>query len=281
MSAAEAPSLPAPGRLGVLGWPVFHSRSPAMHNAALRALRLDHAYAYQHLPAPPPLLREIVRALGPAGLAGAKVTIPHKHAALALADTASATARAIGAANTLTFLPGGGIEAENTDAPGLLQAIGRDPAGTSVQVLGAGGSARAAAYALRNAGASVRVWNRTPERARRLAADLKVEAVDRPRGATILVNTTTVGMDERTSEADALRSLGLDSDALGSYEQVVDLVYSSAPTPLLTAARSRGLATVDGLEVLVAQGALSFRRWTGRVAPLQVMREAAEGGRHG
>jgi shikimate dehydrogenase len=101
--------------------------------------------------------------------------------------------------------------------------------------------------------------------------------VARPRQATVLVNTTTVGMDESTSAANTLRSFGLDSDALVSYEQVVDFVYASKPTALVTEARRRGVATVDGLQILVTQGARSFLQWTGRVAPLQVMRAAAEG----
>ena len=159
-------------RLGVLGWPVAHSRSPAMHNAALRAVGLT-GWRYQRLPVAPELFAETVRALPGAGFAGANVTIPHKEAALALADEATAAARAIGAANTLTFAPGGAIAADNTDAPGLLAALG-DLRPRSALILGAGGSARAVAYALAQAGAAVAVWNRTPERARALAADLGV-----------------------------------------------------------------------------------------------------------
>ena len=265
-----------PGRLGVIGWPVFYSRSPAMQNAALAALGLS-GFTYQHVPAPPGLFPEILRALPAAGFVGANVTVPHKHLAPALADSVSASAAAIGAANTLSFGADGAIAADNTDAPGMIAAIGRDLAGTSAMVLGAGGAARAAAWALREAGATVSVWSRTPERARALAEDLEVEVLARPRPATILVNTTTVGMDEGTSVQAALRSFALDSDDLGSYEQVVDFVYSAASTALLTEARRLGLATVDGLAILVAQGALSLQQWTGRVAPLEVMRRAAEG----
>ena len=105
-------------RLGVIGWPVAHSRSPAMHNAALRAVGLGD-WHYQRLPVPPELLLETVRALPGVGFAGANVTIPHKEAALALADEATPAARAIGAANSLTFAPGGAVAADNTDAPGL------------------------------------------------------------------------------------------------------------------------------------------------------------------
>src|SRR5215218_1956173 len=146
-----------------------------MHNAALRAVGLTD-WRYQRLPVAPELFAEIVRALPGAGFAGANVTIPHKEAALLLADEATPAARAIGAANTLTFAPGGAVAADNTDAPGLLAALG-DLRPRSALILGAGGSARAAAYALAQAGAAVAVWNRTPERARALAADLGVQAV--------------------------------------------------------------------------------------------------------
>ena len=124
-------------RLGVAGWPVAHSRSPAMHNAALEAVGLD-GWRYQHLPLPPELFAETVRALPAVGFAGINVTIPHKEAALALADEATATARAIGAANTLTFAPDGTVRADNTDAPGLMAALGDERPRTAV-VLGAGG----------------------------------------------------------------------------------------------------------------------------------------------
>ena len=119
-----------------------------------------------------------MRALPAAGFRGVNVTIPHKEAALAIADHASEAARAIGAANTLTF-EDGAIHADNTDAPGLLAALGEDPAGRTALVLGAGGAGRAAAWALRGAGARVTVWNRTPERAEALAADLGVRATRR------------------------------------------------------------------------------------------------------
>jgi shikimate dehydrogenase len=269
-----------PGRLGVIGWPVFHSRSPAMQNAALEALGLD-GFTYQHLPAPPELFPEIFAALGAAGFVGVNVTVPHKHVALAMSDSVTEAARAIGAANSFSFNADGSIHADNTDAPGMIDAIGRDLRGASAMILGAGGTARAAAWALREAGAEVFVWNRTPERAAKLAKDLDVQMVKRPRRATILVNTTTVGMDGCLSVEIMLRSFALDSDALARYEQVVDFVYSSAATPLVTEARRRGVATVDGLEILVTQGAHSFAQWTGRVAPLDVMRAAAEGDRDG
>jgi shikimate dehydrogenase len=270
-------------RLGVLGWPVAHSRSPAMHNAALAALGMDD-WHYQRLPVPPSLFAQTTLALGAAGFHGANVTIPHKHAALELATEASPSAREIGAANTLTFADGE-VHAENTDAPGLIAALGtilERPAGVRALVLGAGGSARAAVWALREAGASeVSVWNRTSERARALADDLGVRAVTRAEPADVLVNCTSVGLEsggvERSAtEAEALNQLGLTFDQVGEYSNVVDLVYRTrAPTELLAAAREHGARTVDGLEVLVAQGALSFQLWTGVEPPREVMLAAA------
>jgi shikimate dehydrogenase len=264
-----------PGRLGVLGWPVAHSRSPAMHEAAFAALGLT-GWTYQRLPVPDHLFAETVRALGAAGFAGANVTIPHKEAALAVADEASELARTIGAANTLTFA-GGRIEADNTDAPGLIAALegsdplsevdsrGPTPPPRRALVLGAGGSARAAVVALRGAGAEVAVWNRTADRARRLAADLRVTAVEAPVAADLLVNCTAVGLeDPDASPVDAIE-----------WATVVDLVYGDRETALVGAARAAGARVVDGLEVLVQQGALSFARWTGRRPPLEAMRAAA------
>lgn len=270
-------------RLGVLGWPVAHSRSPAMHNAALAALGMT-GWRYQPLPLPAELFAQTTRALGQAGFVGANVTIPHKHAALELADEASATARAIGAANTLTFTADGTISADNTDAPGLISALERSPAGMRALVLGAGGSARAVVWALREAGASdVSVWNRTHERAESLANELGVRAVREPQPADLLVNCTSVGLErvgelERSATDDqALNQLGLTFDQLGEYSYVIDLVYRSGSTPLLAAARMHGARTLDGLAILVAQGALSFELWTGRQPPLEVMRRAARG----
>jgi len=258
---------------GVLGWPVRHSRSPAMHEAGYRALGLDD-WRYQLLPVPPELFEETVRALGGAGFVGANVTIPHKEAALALADQATDAARAIGAANTLTFLPDGRVHADNTDAPGLLDALPFDPAGRSAVVLGAGGSARAVVWALVQAGAGVLVWNRTAERAERLCAEIGGEPVQAPPAAAdLLVNTTSVGLRNE----DPFKALPLTVDGICGYPCIVDLVYGSRPTALTSAARDAGATVVDGLEILVRQGARSFERWTGRPAPLDVLRAAARG----
>jgi shikimate dehydrogenase len=262
-------------RLGVCGWPVGHSRSPAMHNAALAALGLGD-WHYQKLPLPPELFAETVRALPGQGFVGVNVTIPHKEAALALADTATDTARAVGAANTLTFAAGGAVEADNTDVGGLLDAIApvREVAGSRALVLGAGGSARAAVFALLSAGAAdVQVWNRTPERAKTLCADLGGRAVIEPEAADLIVQCTSVGLKD---DGDPFKRLPLDADTFGAGICVVDLVYRDDSTALLAAARSRGADVVDGLEVLVGQGARALERWTGRPAPRDVMRGAVQ-----
>jgi shikimate dehydrogenase len=260
-------------RLGVLGWPVAHSRSPAMHNAALQALGMRD-WRYQLLPVAPELFAETVPALGQAGFVGANVTIPHKHAALALADSASAAAREIGAANTLSFARDGSLAADNTDAPGLLAALGFSPRAMSALVLGAGGAARAAVWALREAGAQpLAVWNRTAERAAALADELAVEAVSAPRPADLLVNCTSVGLQAQSAQ-DQLAQLGLTSADVARYPHVADLAYGPEPTALIAAARAHRVRAVGGLEILLRQGALSFELWTGIAAPLDVMRGA-------
>jgi shikimate dehydrogenase len=260
-------------RLGVLGWPVDHSRSPAMQNAALAATGLDGEYAYELVPVTPEAFAETVGGLASAGFAGVNVTIPHKEAALAISTEASDDARAIGAANTLTFGDAGAIRADNTDAPGTLDALG-EPLPRSALVLGAGGSARAVVHALRAAGADVAVWNRSPERARLLAADLGVRAVDAPEPAEVLVNCTSVGLRDPSA---TFKDLPVSADDLRTYACVVDLVYREGGSGLLLEAERRGCRVVDGLEILVRQGARSFQIWTGRSAPLDVMRRAARG----
>jgi shikimate dehydrogenase len=259
--------------LGVAGWPVAHSRSPAIQNAALAAAGLS-GWRYVRLPLPPERFAETVRALPAAGFRGINVTIPHKEAALALADEATPTAAAVGAANTLTFEPSGAILADNTDVAGLLEALPADPAGMTALVLGAGGAARAAVYALRSAGAAdVMVWNRTPERARRLVADLGGRAVEAPESAPLVVNCTSVGMRETDSP---FKSLPIEADTFGVGSYVADMVYRPGGTRLLAEAKRRGAAVVTGLEILVAQGAASFERWTGMTASREAMRATVD-----
>jgi shikimate dehydrogenase len=249
---------------GVLGYPVGHSRSPDMMNAAFAELGLD--WRYVKLPVPPDLFGEIVPALAGSGFLGANVTIPHKVAAHDLAGELTDAAAAIGAVNTLSF-EGGRIAGDNTDAGGLIDALDTELTGASVLVLGAGGTARAAVWALREAGAEVAIWNRTPERAAQLAEEFGVRHANSIEPARVLVNVTSVGMHGEDLPAQ------LELDDM-EPELVADVVYGGEPTALCRWGEQRGARVVDGLEMLLRQGARSFERWTGRPAPLQAMRRA-------
>lgn len=262
----------------MIGHPVAHSRSPAMQNAALADLGLAGEWSYEAIDVAPEELAERIAAMAREGFAGANVTVPHKQAALALADEASERARQIGAANTLSFT-GARLSAENTDATGVLASLPASPAGQRALVLGAGGAARAVVWALAREGAAVEVWNRTAARARAIADEFGVAAIEPPEGGelpaaefTLIVNTTTVGM-----AGGGLADLRIGADAFAPRQTVVDVVYGEGETPLLAAAREGGATVVDGLEVLVRQGAESLRIWTGREASLEVMRAAARG----
>jgi shikimate dehydrogenase len=261
-------------RLAVLGQPISHSRSPAMHQAALSELGMAGEWSYEAIELSPDRFEERLRAMPSEGFVGANVTVPHKGAALAVADSLSETAREIGAANTLTFAENG-IEAENTDAAGFLAALPRPPGGSRALVLGAGGAGRAVVWALLREGAEVEVWNRTELRSRHLCEELGGRPVANPSPSSyeLIVNTTAVGLEGE----DPFKELPLTSVAFGSGQTVVDLVYGREPTALLLAADAAGATVVAGLEVLVQQGALSFRIWTGREPPLEAMRAAARG----
>lgn len=268
-------------RLAVVGQPISHSRSPAMHTAALAELGLKEEWSYEAIEVSPEELEVRLRRMPGEGFVGANVTVPHKAAALRIADEATPAAREIGAANTLSF-EDSRIAAENTDAPGFLAALPDLPRGKRALVLGAGGSARAVVWALVGAGAAVWIWNRTPGRAKRLAADLGARALERDaadwelgtRDFELIVNATSVGMGSR-GRPGAFKSLPLDADALGERHQLVDLAYGPVETELARLARARGVSVVDGLEVLVRQGAASLRIWTGLDPPIETMRRAA------
>lgn len=273
-------------RLAVLGRPVSHSLSPAMFRAAFEARGIAETWSYEAIELAPEELEGGVRKLIAAGFVGANVTIPHKEAVLALADQSSDAAREIGAANTLSFERGRPprVHAENTDAPGLLAALPDDPAGAAALVLGAGGAAKAAVWALREAGAEVTVWNRTAARAQEVASALGVSALgpgDSPRLAEVdlLVNATAIGLGEPsvgTPGLAAFKAEGIAVDQISDRQVVVDLVYGSTETELVRAASERGAKAIDGREVLVHQGAISFEIWTGLEAPLATMRRAVQ-----
>ncbi len=252
-------------RAGILGWPVEHSKSPRLHRFWLARHGIDGAYV--HLPAPPEAFADTVRRLAAEGWRGANVTIPHKEAALALADEATDRARAIGAANTLVF-DGGRIRADNTDAFGFaenLEAAGGFPAERPALVLGAGGAARAVIQALIDAGVpEIRLTNRTRDRAEALADafgprvrvvdwDTRNDAVS---GAGLIVNTTSLGMSGQPP-------LEIDLSGVAPGAVVTDIVYAPLVTPLLAAAEAAGLRTVDGLGMLLHQARPGFAAWFG------------------
>lgn len=258
--------------LAVIGHPVSHSRSPAMQNAALRDLGLDSEFSYEAIDIAPEEFDARVRELGQSGYAGVNVTVPHKEAALVLADQAGSAASQIGAANTLVF-EGQSIRAENTDAPGLIDALGAIPTGTPALVLGAGGAARAVLWALLQEGLSVSVWNRTSARAASMVASLGGEVTEDPGGNSfgLIVNASAAGL----GGGDAVADLPLGAESFNSDQVVVDMVYGTEPSNLLSVADQAGARTIDGLEILVRQGARSLEIWTGRKPSLEVMRKAA------
>jgi len=260
----------------VIGSPVRHSLSPAMHNAAFRELGLNWVYlAFEVAPGSVDVAFDGIRALGIGGLS---VTIPHKAAALAAVDDATAAASAIGAVNTVVRRDDGSLLGDNTDGAGFLASLaeeGFDPNGRACAVLGAGGAARAVVHALAGAGAAeVTVVNRTASRAES-AAEL-AGAVGRVGAAAdvgrvdLVVNATPIGL----AGADP-GGLPIDPRLLGPGRLVVDLVPNPAVTLLMREALDRGARVAGGLGMLVHQGALAFELWTGRPAPVKVMRAAA------
>ena len=263
----------------VIGDPVEHSRSPRIHNAASAALGLDRVYVALRVEAAE--LAHAIRGLAALDFEGASVTVPHKTAALALCDELGPEADDAGAVNTLSFGAGGRLRGDLTDGLGLLAALPEVPA--RAIVLGAGGSARAAASALLRAGTRrLTVVARRLEAADRLAdvltalvPEAQVDAATAVPGGRggLLVHCTPVG------GISALKALPMPADVVERMDAVADFAYRAdgSPTPLGAAALAAGLPLVDGLELLVQQGALSFRRWTGLEPPLDVMRRAARG----
>ncbi len=258
----------------VIGHPVRHSRSPAIHNAAFAALRLD--WAFVAFDVAPGAGGDAVKAMRTLGLAGLSVTMPHKGQAFAAVDRCSPEAEALGAVNCVVAR-GAELVGENTDGAGLVDSLrldrGVDVSGMEVVVLGAGGAARAIVLALAGAGAArIGVANRSPARADRAAALAgpigRVVAPEAASQATLVVNATPVGMGRGGA-------LALDPRWLAPGQVVVDIVVDPLDTPLLQAARRRGATTVDGLGMLVHQAAHAFRHWTGEDPPVEVMAAAA------
>ncbi len=253
---------------GVMGWPVAHSRSPAIHNHWIRQHGLNGSYVL--LPVQPDRLGDAVRGLRALGFAGCNITIPHKVAAMALMDRIDPLAARIGAINTIVVEADGTLAGYNNDAYGFIQSLldaqpdWRADAGP-VTVLGAGGAARAILVALAERGAKeIRLCNRSLDKAQALAAefgapiralpwDQRDDALD---GCALLVNSTSLGMKGQDP-------LTLSLDRLPRHALVCDAIYIPLETPLLAAARQRGNATVNGLGMLLNQARPAFQRWFG------------------
>lgn len=277
------------GVCGIFGYPVAHSFSPAMHNAAFSALGLD--FVYVPFLVEPDHLPVAVEAVKTLGLAGVNVTIPHKQAVLTFLDEITEAAALIGAVNTIVN-QSGHLLGDNTDGKGFLHALeektGFTPAGKTVLILGAGGAARAVAVQLALAGVKkVFVANRSRERAELLAALLvektmaAAEVVSWPGGkenqrlvevlrdTELVVQTTPLGMYPNEGLA-----LPLPDSVFKPGQVVCDLVYNPAETLFLKHARDVGATAINGLGMLLYQGVLAFELWTGVAAPVQVMRKA-------
>lgn len=246
---------------GVVGDPISHSLSPAIHNAWIKEHNLDATYEALHVPAGE--LAAGLQTLTERKAVGLNITLPHKEAAIELAESTSEIARRIGAANTLVRLKTGGWLAENTDAPGFTEALVSENieiAGLNVCLLGAGGAARAAALALTDLSADLIICNRTVSRAKTLVDDLNITAgvcgLDQAEiemgKADVVINTLSLGHSGRTLDLPA-----------GDQRIFYDISYGKAARDMLAQAETAGWKTLDGLGMLVAQAAFSFELWFG------------------
>jgi shikimate dehydrogenase len=285
--------------VALLGDPVAHSLSPRMHNAAFAAAELNWRYVAFRVSSEE--LAAALRAVAALGMVGCNVTIPHKEAALGAVDDPDPVASHVGAVNTVR-VAAGRLQGFNTDAPGLLDALIHDGGaaldGRTAVVIGAGGGARAAGFALAGRAARVTILNRTVSRARGLAqritaaqpqcavnaADLSMSSIAAALdGADVLIHATSATMAPLSGVegSAAMGGGGGRAEWLAAVEKqlrpgitVLDMVYTPARTDLLAAAERAGATAVSGLALLVHQGARSFELWTGRPAPVDVMRRA-------
>jgi len=273
-------------RFGVIGYPIKHSMSAFMHNAVFREFGLP--YSYEKFEVAPEKLGEFVNGEG-AKLEGFNATIPHKVALLAYMNEIDDLARLIGAVNTVKVLKGaeGKIRKKgfNTDAIGCINALGEkgvNVAGKKILLLGAGGAARGIAFQLALSGADLRIYNRTQEHAialiddvkKKLNYDIKLVGVDdnslreAVEDSDILINSTSVGMSPKVDE------MPIPADYLHSRLTVMDIVYNPVKTKLLSTAEEKGCRTIDGVGMLVHQGAEALRIWLGIEPPIETMRKA-------
>lgn len=274
-------------RLGIFGWPVKHSKSPQMHTAAARAVGIE--LSYELFGVPPEDLSEAVREQHRAGIDGYNLTVPHKQAIMAELDEVRPSARMIGAVNTVVRT-GERYVGHNTDAPGLVRSLeeaGVRLHGANVLILGAGGASRAAAVGLAEAQASkVVVLARRVEQAEALASSLRnglpcpieaapmTEATSYFEQASLVVQATSATLASNPGAQAFAEALPISSLPRGAA--VVDMVYDPLETTVLARARAHGAQVVDGLGMLLHQGAIAFEMWTGVRAPVEVMRAALQ-----
>lgn len=265
-----------PKRVGVIGWPIEHSLSPPMHNAAFKALGMDAEWSYDKNAIPPDILRKSIKEFMIHGYIGLNVTIPFKQEVIKF-TRADDVAKRVGAANTL-ILPRN--TSTNTDVAGLiddLKSYDLVPADMKVVILGAGGAARAALYGLVQEGATVAVVNRTPASAFAMIRDMELEASVKTHeealawGADLIINATPVGMHPHPENSPWQENLPMPDNAV-----IYDMIYRPSKTRLMQTAEDQGLRTIGGLGMLVRQGAKSFEIWTERDAPIDVMFEALQ-----
>ncbi len=249
---------------GVIGWPVTHTLSPALHNYWLAQYGIDGTYIPLSVTADH--LAEVIRALPVMGLAGVSLTLPHKELVLPMLNSIDATATAIGAVNTVIVTPEGKLHGTNTDAYGFLANIRPHLTATNkAVVLGAGGAAKAVVYALAQAGfAEIVLLNRSLNKAQAIAASFPAAKAanwdyrdDALQNADLLVNATSLGMTGKDP-------LDIDIEALPTAALVTDIVYAPLTTELLARAQKRGNPTVDGLGMLLHQAVPSFEAWFGQ-----------------
>jgi shikimate dehydrogenase len=264
-------------RVGIIGWPLEHSLSPAMHNAAFQALGMD--WHYDAMAIPPDIVRLGLKEPMQHGYIGINVTIPHKRAVMPYVR-ADEIARAIGAVNTVDFRDNSGT---NTDVAGFIDDLKANSivlAGRRVVVLGAGGAARAAVYGLAREGATISVVNRTMETANTMLADLSLtmpgmaaqtrtldEVAEDP--IDLIVNATSVGMYPNDNESPWIEGIPFPRGVT-----VYDMIYRPARTKLMQQAEQYGGQAFNGTGMLVRQGAVAFEKWTGVQAPVEVMFQA-------
>lgn len=268
----------------VLGHPVAHSLSPAMHNPALQALGLDAHYCAFDVE--PSRLLDVLHSMAHMGFGGVNLTIPHKEIAFQGLSRLADSARLSGSVNTIRFLPNAELEGHSSDGHGLVHALQEDLAeslaGRRVLLLGCGGAGRAAALrAAQDSASEIRLANRSPARAERLAAEIQQRFPGIPvlcapawppppdfiHPADLILQSTSLGMKDESE-------FGFCPEHFRPGQALFDMTYLQPETPFMRIARAAGARTANGLSMLLHQGARSLEIWTGQPAPLEVMRRA-------